>query len=105
MAPTELKELKEQLEDLLDKRFIRPSCSPWGAPVLFVRKKEGSLRLCVDSWQLNKVTVKNKYHLPRINDLFNQLQGAQCFSKVDLRSRYHQLKIKAEDVPKTDFQT
>ena len=93
MAPAELKELKDQLEDLLDKGFIRPSVSPWGAPVLFVKKKDGSLRLCIDYRQLNKVTVKNKYPLPRIDDLFDQLQGAQCFSKIDLRSRYHQLRI------------
>ena len=79
MAPAELNELREQLKDLLDKGFIRPSCSPWGAPVLFVKKKDGSLRLCVDYRQLNKVTVKNKYHLSRIDDLFDQLQGSQCF--------------------------
>ena len=76
MAPVELKELKDQLQDLLDKGFIRPSTSPWGAPVLFVKKKDGSLRLCIDYKQLNKVTVKNKYHLPKIDDLFDQLQGA-----------------------------
>ncbi|EOY19242.1 Uncharacterized protein TCM_044240 [Theobroma cacao] len=86
MAFAELKELKDQLEDLLDKGFIRPSVSPWGAPVLFVKKKDGSLRLCIDYLQLNKVMVKNKYPLPRIDDLFDQLQGAQCFSKIDLRS-------------------
>ena len=86
MAPTELKELKVQLQELLDKKFIRPSTSPWGAPVLFVKKKDGSLRLCIDYRELNKVTVKNKYPLPRIDDLFDQLQGAQVFSKIDLRS-------------------
>ena len=89
MAPAELNELREQLKDLLDKGFIRPSCSPWGAPVLFVKKKDGSLRLCVDYRQLNKVIVKNKYPLPRIDDLFDQLQGSQCFSKIDLRVGYH----------------
>ena len=86
MAPTELKELKEQLQDLLDKGFVRPSTSPWGAPVLFVKKKDGSLRLCIDYRQLNKVTVRNRYPLPQIDDLFDQLQGASCFSKIDLRS-------------------
>ena len=89
MAPAELSELKEQLHELLDKGFIRPSTSPWGAPVLFVKKKDGSLRLCIDYRQLNKVTIKNKYPLPRIDDLFDQLQGAQYFSKIDLRSEYH----------------
>ncbi|OMO80899.1 reverse transcriptase [Corchorus capsularis] len=105
MAPTELKELKEQLQELLDKGFIRPSVSPWGAPVLFVRKKDGSMRLCIDYRELNKVTVRNRYPLPRIDDLFDQLKGAQVFSKIDLRSGYHQLKIKAEDVPKSAFRT
>ena len=85
MAPAELKELKEQLRDLLEKGFIRPSTSPWGAPVLFVRKKDGSLRMCIDYRQLNKVTIKNWYPLPRIHDLFDQLQGAKYFSKIDLR--------------------
>ena len=105
MAPTELKELKKQLEELLEKGFIRPSVSPWGAPVLFVKKKDGSLRLCIDYRELNKVTVKNRYPLPRIDDLFDQLQGSQVFSKIDLRSGYHQLKIKPEDVSKTAFRT
>ncbi|EOY03208.1 Uncharacterized protein TCM_017838 [Theobroma cacao] len=105
MAPTELKELKDQLEDLLDEGFIRPSVSPWGTPVLFVKKKDGSLRLCIDYRQLKKVTVKNKYPLPRIDDLFDQLQGAQCFSKIDLRFGYHQLRIRNEDIPKTVFRT
>ena len=81
MAPAELKKLKEQLANLLDKGFIRPSVSPWGAPVLFVRKKDESLRICIDYRQLNKVTIKNKYPLPRINDLFDQLPGAKCFQK------------------------
>ena len=103
MAPAELRELKAQLQELLNKGFIRPSASPWGAPVLFVKKKDGSLRMCIDYRQLNKVTIKNKYPLPRIDDLFDLLQGACTFSKIDLRSVYHQLKIRAEDVPKTAF--
>ena len=105
MAPTELKELKEQLQDLLDKGFIRPSVSPWGAPVLFVKKKDGSMRLCIDYRELNKVTIRNKYPLPRIDDLFNQPQGTQVFSKIDLRSGYHQLRVKEDDIPKIAFQT
>ncbi|GLU19566.1 hypothetical protein SLE2022_358110 [Rubroshorea leprosula] len=105
MAPAELKELKVQLEELLEKGFIRPSVSPWGAPVLFVKKKDGSMRLCIDYRELNKVTVKNRYPLPRIDDLFDQLKGAQVFSKIDLRSGYHQVKIKPDDVPKTAFRT
>ncbi|KAL0534283.1 hypothetical protein IC582_028572 [Cucumis melo] len=103
MAPAELKELKVQLQELLDKGFIRPSMSPWGAPVLFVKKNDGSMRLCIDYRELNKVTVKNRYPLPRIDDLFDQLQGATVFSKIDLRSGYHQLRIKDGDVPKTAF--
>ncbi|KAL0560141.1 hypothetical protein IC582_000535 [Cucumis melo] len=105
MAPAELKELKVQLQELLDKGFIRPSVSPWGAPVLFVKKKDGSMRLCIDYRELNKVTVKNRYPLPRIDDLFDQLQGATVFSKIDLRSGYHQLRIKDGDVPKTAFRS
>ena len=105
MAPLELKELKLQLQELLDKGFIQPSVSPWGAPMLFVKKKDGTLRLCVDYRQLNKLTVKNKYPLPRIDDLFDQLKGASIFSKIDLRSGYHQLKIKDADVHKTAFRT
>ncbi|XP_077235487.1 uncharacterized protein LOC143877356 isoform X2 [Tasmannia lanceolata] len=105
MAPAELKELKEQLSELLEKGFIRPSSSPWGAPVLFVKKKDGSLRLCIDYRQLNKVTIKNRYPLPRIDDLFDQLQGACHFSKIDLRSGYHQLRVKDEDISKTAFRT
>ena len=91
MAPTELKELKTQLQELLDKGFIRPSVSPWGAPVLFVKRKDGTLRMCIDYRQINKVTVKNKYLLPRIEDLFDQLRGASVFSKIDLRWGYYQL--------------
>ncbi|KAA3461490.1 Retrotransposon protein [Gossypium australe] len=104
MAPTKLKELKAQLQDLVDKGFARSSCSPWGAPVLFVKKKDGSMRLCIYR-QLKKVTVKNKYPLPRIDDLFDQLKGATVFSKIDLRSGYYQLRVKDSDVPKTAFRT
>ena len=103
MAPVELKEFKLQLQELLEKGFIRPSVSPWGAPVLFVKKKDGTLRLCVDYRQLNKMTVKNKYPLPRIDDLFDQLKGENVFLKIDLRSGYHQLRIKGVDVHKTTF--
>ncbi|XP_057768171.1 uncharacterized protein LOC130988364 [Salvia miltiorrhiza] len=105
MAPKELEELKIQLQELLELGFIRPSVSPWGAPVLFVKKKDGTLRMCIDYRELNKVTLKNKYPLPRIDDLFDQLKGASVFSKIDLRSGYHQLKIRPEDVPKTAFRT
>ena len=103
MAQMELKELKLWLQELLEKGFIRPSISPWGAPVLFVKKKDGTLRLCVDYRQLNKMTMKNNYPLPRIDDLFDQLKGASVFLKIDLRSRYHQLRIKDADVHKTAF--
>jgi len=105
MAPGELNELKDQLKDLLDKGFIRLSASPWGVPVLFVRKKDGSLRMCIDYRQLNEATIKNKYPFPRIDDLFDQLQGAKCFSKIDLRSGYHQIRVREKDVPKTTFRT
>ncbi|TYK08816.1 ty3-gypsy retrotransposon protein [Cucumis melo var. makuwa] len=105
MAPAELKELKVQLQELLDKGFIRPSVSPWGAPVLFVKKKDGSMHLCIDYRELNKVTVKNRYPLPRIDDLFDQLQGATVFSKIDLRSGYHQLRIRDSDILKTAFRS
>jgi hypothetical protein len=101
MAPFELKELKIQLEDLVDRGFIRPSVSPWGAPVLFVKKKDGSLQLCIDYHELNRVTIKNKYPLPRIDDLFEQLKKATIFSKIDLRSGYQQLKVKEVDISKT----
>jgi len=89
MAPAEMVELKKQLEDLLGKECIRPSTSPWGGSVLFVKKKDGSFRLCIDYWGLNMVTVKNKYPLPRIDELLDQLRGATCFSKMDLTSGYH----------------
>ena len=105
MALVELKELKLQLQELLVKGFIRPSVSPWGVPVLFVKKKDGTLRLCVDYRQLNKMTVKNKYLLPKIDDLFDQLKGANVFSKINLRSRYHSLRIKDTDVHKMAFKT
>ena len=105
MAPAEMKELKSQLEDLFSHGFIRRSQSPWGAPVLFVKKKDGSLRMCIDYRGLNKVTVRNKYPLPRIDDLFDQLSGAQWFSKIDLRSGYHQLRVAEKDVEKTAFLT
>ncbi|KAL5836958.1 hypothetical protein ACOSQ3_014127 [Xanthoceras sorbifolium] len=105
MAPAELKELKLQLQELLDKGFIRPSVSPWGAPVLFVKKKDGSMRLCIDYRQLNKFTIKNKYPLPRIDNLFDQLRGATVFSKIDLISGYHQLRVKDSDIQKTAFRT
>jgi hypothetical protein len=104
MPPAELAELNEQLQELLDKGFIRPSTSPWGCPALFVKKDE-SLRLCVDSRPLNAVMIKNKYLLPRIDVLLDQLVGAKIFSKIDLRSGYHQIKIRASDIPKTAFST
>jgi hypothetical protein len=105
MPPAELAELKKQLQELLDKGFIRPSTSPWGCPALFVKKNDESLRLCIDYRPLNTVTIKNKYPLPRIDVLFNQLVGAKVFSKIDLRSGYHQIKIRASDIPKTAFST
>ncbi|KAJ0429009.1 putative nucleotidyltransferase, Ribonuclease H [Helianthus annuus] len=105
LAPSEMRELLNQLQELLEKGFIRPSTSPWGAPVLFVKKKDGSFRMCINYWELNKLTIKNRYPLPRIDDLFDQLQGAKCFSKIDLRSGYHQLRIQEEDIPKTAFRT
>jgi hypothetical protein len=105
MPPNELAELKIQLQDLLDKGYIRPSASPWGCPALFVKKKDNSLRLCVDYCPLNAVTIKNKYPLPRIDILFDQLAGAKVFSKIDLRSGYHQIKIRSSDIPKTAFST
>jgi hypothetical protein len=101
MATPELAELKEHIKELLEKGFIHPSSSPWGAPMIFVPKKDGTQRLCVDYRALNEVTVKNKYPLPRINDLFDQLCGACVFSKIDLRSICHQLKIRECDIPKT----
>ncbi|GJW56061.1 hypothetical protein Tco_0102792 [Tanacetum coccineum] len=105
LAPSEMQELSGQLQELQDKGFIRPSHSPWGAPVLFVKKKDGSLRMCIDYRELNKLTVKNRYPLPRIDDLFDQLQGSRFFSKIDLRSGYHQLRVHEDDIPKTAFRT
>ncbi|GKE97701.1 putative reverse transcriptase domain-containing protein [Tanacetum coccineum] len=100
-----MKELSEQLQELSDKGFIRPSSSPWGSPVLFVKKKDGSFRMCIDYLELNKLTVKNCYPLPRIDDLFDQLQGSSIYSKIGLRSGYHQLRVREEDIPKTAFRT
>ncbi|GJT46437.1 putative reverse transcriptase domain-containing protein [Tanacetum coccineum] len=105
LAPAEMKELAKQMKELSDKGLIRPSSSPWGAPILFVRKKDGSFRMCIDYRELNKLTVKNHYPLPRIDDLFDQLQGSNIYSKIDLRSGYHQLRVKEEDIPKTTFRT
>ena len=93
------------MEEMVNKGFVRPSTSPWGAPVLFVKKKDGSMRLCIDYRELNKVTIRNQYPLPRIDDLLDQLQGAKVLSKIDLRSGYHQLRVHDEDVPKTAFRT
>ena len=105
MITPEMLELKMQLQELLEKKYIRPSVSPWGAPVLFVRKKDGTLRLCIDYRKLNKVTVKNKYPFHRIDDLFNQMRGSKLFSKIDLRYGYHWVRIKDEDIHKTVFRT
>ncbi|GJW15629.1 putative reverse transcriptase domain-containing protein [Tanacetum coccineum] len=105
LAPSEMKELSDQLQELSDKGFIRPSSSPWGAPILFVKKKDGSFRMCIYYRELNKLTVKNRYPLPRIDDLFDQLQGSSVYSKIDLRSGYHQLRVREEDIPKTTFRT
>jgi hypothetical protein len=103
ISPLELVELKVQLQGLLDKGFIRPSSSPWGCLALFISKKDKDLRLCVDYRPLNVVTIKKKYPLPCIDILFDQLAGAQVFSKIDLRSGYHQIKIHAKDIPKAAF--
>jgi hypothetical protein len=105
MVANQLVELKEQLQELLDKGSIRPSASPWGAPAIFVPKKDGAQRMCVDYRSLNEVTIKNKYPLSRIDDLFNQLNRAYVFSKIDLQSGYHELKIWASDIPETTFIT
>nr|GFD38306.1 putative reverse transcriptase domain-containing protein [Tanacetum cinerariifolium] len=105
LAPSEMKELAEQLKELSDKGFIRPSFSHWGAPVLFIKKKDGSFRMCIDYRELNKLTVKNRYPLPRIDDLFDQLQGSSVYSKIDLRLGYHQLRVREDDIPKTAFRT
>ncbi|GKF53172.1 putative reverse transcriptase domain-containing protein, partial [Tanacetum coccineum] len=105
LAPSEMKELSDQLNELFDKGFIRPNSSPWGAPVLFVKKKDGSFRMCIDYRELNKLTVKKHYPLPRIDDLFDQLQGSSVYSKIDMRSGYHQLRVREEDIPKIAFRT
>ncbi|GJW79602.1 putative reverse transcriptase domain-containing protein [Tanacetum coccineum] len=105
LAPSEMKELSKQLQELSEKGFIRPSSSPWGAPVLFVKKKDGSFRMCIDYRELNKLTIKNRYPLPRIDDLFDQLQGSSVYSKIDLLSGYHQLRVREEDIPITAFRT
>ena len=105
MAPTGLKESKEQLQEVLDKGIVLPSVSPWGAPVLFVKKNDGSMRLCIYYRELNKITIRNRYPLPHIDDLFDQLQGARFFSKIYLRSGYHQLRVRDQDVLKTAFRT
>ncbi|GJS39766.1 reverse transcriptase domain-containing protein [Tanacetum coccineum] len=105
LAPSVMKELADQLQELSDKGFIRPSSSPWGAPVLFVKKKDGTFRMCIDYQELNKLTMKNRYPLPRIDDLFDQLQGSSVYSKIDLRSGYHQLRVREEDIPKKAFRT
>jgi hypothetical protein len=105
MSVEELKELKKQLTGLQEAEYIRPSSSPWGAPVLFVQKKDGSQRMCVDYRSLNDVIMKNKYPLPRIEELFDWMRDARVFSKIDLRSGYHQMKIRPSDISKTDFST
>nr|GEV68123.1 hypothetical protein [Tanacetum cinerariifolium] len=105
LAPSEMKELSEQLQELYKKGFIRPSSPPCGAPVLFIQKKDGSFKMCIDYRELNKLTVKNHYPLSWINDLFDQLQGSSVYSKIDLRSGYHQLRVREQDVPKTSFRT
>ncbi|GJR09023.1 putative reverse transcriptase domain-containing protein [Tanacetum coccineum] len=105
LVPLEMQELSEQLKELQDKGFIRPSHSMWGSPMLFVEKKDGSMHMCIDYRELNKLTVKNRYPLSRIDDLFDQLQGARYFSKIDLRSGYHQLRVHEDDIPKTAFRT
>src|SRR3954462_9485542 len=105
MAPAELDEMQRQIAELESLGFIRKSMSPWAAPALFAKKKDGGLRLCIDYRKLNAVTVKNKYLLPRIDDLFDQLKGAKCFSKIDLRTGYHQLRVREQDTEKTAFRT
>ncbi|GKB57723.1 putative reverse transcriptase domain-containing protein [Tanacetum coccineum] len=105
LEPAKMQELSNQLQELSDKGFIGPSFSPWGASVLFVKNKDGSFRMCIDYRELNKLTVKNRYPLPRIDDLFDQLQGSRVYSKIDLRSGYHHLRVREEDIPKTAFRT
>ena len=105
MALVELQELRVQLQELLDKGFIRPSTSSWGTPVLFAKKKDKTLRLCIDYRKLNRVTIKNRYPLSRIDDLFDQLRGARVYSKIVLRTGYHQLRVRETNIPKTTFRT
>ena len=105
MAPVELQELEVQLQELLDKGFIRPSTSPWGAPVLFAKKKGKTLRLCINYRKLKRVTIKNRYPLPRIDDLFDQLRGSRVYSKIALRTGHHQLRVRETDIFKTAFRT
>ncbi|GKD13276.1 putative reverse transcriptase domain-containing protein [Tanacetum coccineum] len=105
LAHSETQELSNQLQELSNKGFIRPSSSPWGAPVLFVKKKDGLFRMCIDYWELNKLTVKNRYPLPRIDDLFDQIQGSSVYSKINLRPGYHQLRVREEDITKTALRT
>ena len=104
-TPVELQELRVQLQELLDKGFIRQSTSPWSAPILFAKKKDKTIRLCIDYRQLNRVTIKNRYPLPRIDDLFDQLRGVRVYSKIGLRTGYHQLRVRETDIPKTVFRT
>ncbi|GJT79652.1 retrotransposon protein, putative, ty3-gypsy subclass [Tanacetum coccineum] len=103
LAFSEMQELSDQLQELANRGFIRPSNSPWGAPVLFVKKKDGSFRMCINYREINKLTVMNRYPLPRIDDLFDHLQGSSTYSKIDLRLCYHQLRVRDEDIPKTAF--
>lgn len=103
MSTSKLMERKIQLQELLDKKHIRPSVSAWGASILFIKNKEGTLRICIDYRRLNKMTIKNKYPLPRIGGLFDQIKGASIFSKIDLRSGYHQIRTKDEEIHKTTF--
>ena len=105
MALAESQELKVQLQELFYKGFIRPNTSPWGSPVLFFKKKDKTLRLYIDYRQLNRVTIRNRYPLPRIDDLFDQLRGARVYSKINLCTGYHQLRVKEADIPKTMFRT
>ena len=105
MVSDELQELKVQLQELLDRGFIRPGTSPWGTPVLFAKKKDKTFWLCIDYHQLNRVTIRNRYHFPRIDDLFDQLRGAQVYSKIDLCIGYHRLRVREADIPKTAFMT
>ena len=105
MAPVELQELRVQLQELLDKGFIRPSISPWGASVLVAKKRGKTLRLCMNYRQLNRVTIKNRYPLPRIDDLLDQLRGVRVYSMIDLLTGYHQLRVRETDIPKMAFRT